>query len=100
MKISKAALTRLKRSDFWGEVLDVAKAWDYYLYAARNNTPARDDVALNEMIIKLGVIKMALNHITGKPYTFKQTETGYMLICPKDPADILLEGKRHIYKVV
>ena len=95
MKISNAAMTRLKKSDFWGEVLDTAKAWDYYLYAARHNTSAKDDVAQKEMSIRLNVIKKALKHIMGKPYEFKQTETGYMLVDPNDPNDVLLEGKRY-----
>ena len=96
MKISKAAMTRLKKSDFWIEALEVTKAWDYYLYAYKNRLPASNDEAMKEMSIKLGVIRKALSHILGKSYGFTQTDTGYILVNLNDPTDILLEGERYI----
>ena len=99
MKMSKAAMTRLKKSDFWVEVLEVTKAWDFYLHAERPDFSAKMgaafDVASVETSARLSVIKKALTHITGKHYTFVSTDDDYMLVDPNDPTDILLEGKRY-----
>jgi len=50
---------------------------------------------LKEMTMKADIIKKALKHIMGRPYEFKQTDEGYMVVNTTNPVDILLEGKRH-----
>ena len=91
-KISKAAMKRLKKSEFFHEVENVVKAWDYYLRNGnRHDNPDRKDA--EEMMHKWGMAKLALEHITGNIYGFSRDGVGnYSVVNERDYNDRIISG--------
>jgi hypothetical protein len=85
-KISKAAMGRLVRSEFFHEVEAVVKAWDWYLQ--KNDKPCAD-----EMMHKWFMAKPALKFITGETYAFSRDGNGnYYVVNEKDTGDRIIDG--------
>ena len=86
--MTKAAMNRLMKSDFFHEVCDTVKAWDYYMRVGNR-------VLADEMMHKWGMAKLALKHITGATYGFSRDLAGgtYSIVNEKDCNDILIHGE-------
>lgn len=63
--MTKAAKTRLEKSDFFHEVCDIIVAWDYYLHI-------NDRKSADECMHKWEIAKKALEFITGELYGFSR----------------------------
>lgn len=63
--MTKAAMTRLKKSDFFHKVCEIVVAWDYYLHIG-------DKESANECMHKWDMAKDALRFITGEIYGFSR----------------------------
>lgn len=86
-KLSKAAMKRLKESEFFHEVEEVVKAWDYYCRI--NDIPKS-----NEMMHKWGMAKLALEYITGNIYGFSRDGNGnYSIVNKRDYSDRIIRGR-------
>ena len=83
--MTKAAMKRLLKSDFFHEVEEVVKAWDYYL-------AIKDRKSSDEMMHKWSMAKLALEHITGNIYGFSRNGETYSIVNERDHNDILLAG--------
>jgi hypothetical protein len=84
--ISKAAMKRLMKSEFFHEVEEIVKAWDYYLLT--NNREAS-----KEMMHKWEIAKLALEFITGNLYGFSRNGVTYSIVNERDYEDRLIIGK-------
>jgi len=69
-KISKAAMTRLMKSDFFCEVLGTVKAWDYYVAVG-------DKELAGEMMSNWLMARSALEFITGNIYKLSRNGETY-----------------------
>ena len=85
--MTKAAMKRLLKSDFYHEVYAIIKAWDYYLRIDDKETA-------DEMMHKWSIAKLALEHITGKLYGFSRDSEGCSLVNERDYNDRLFVIKR------
>ena len=86
-KLSKAAKERLLRSDFFHEVEEVVKAWDYYCKIG-------DIPKSKEMRHEWRMAKLALEFITGNIYDFSRDLNGnYRVVNTRDCNDILIVGR-------
>lgn len=86
MALSKAAMKRLKDSEFFREVQDVVKAWDFYLATG-------DKESADEMMHKWSMAKLALEHITGNLYGFSRNGETYSIVNERDYNDRIILGK-------
>ena len=84
--MTKAAEARLRKSNFFREVVDIAGAWDYYLTIG-------DREAANEMMHKWEMAKLALEHITGNLYGFTRDGETYGIVNERDYNDRPITGK-------
>lgn len=84
--MTKAAMERLKKSDFFHEVEKTIKAWDYYL------SIGKDDLA-EDMMHKWLMAKLALEHITGNLYGFSRNGETYSVVNERDYSDRLIIGR-------
>jgi len=97
-KLSKAAMNRLLRSEFFHNVDDIVKAWDYYLLVIeqkRRNRLEYDDEkkCIDEMMHKWSVAKLALEFITGNIYDFSRDGNGnYSVVNEGDYSDRIISG--------
>lgn len=85
--MTKAAMTRLMKSEFFRNTCDVVTAWDYYLSNG-------DQEAANEMMHKWSVAKLALEVITGKVYGFSRTDKEIRIVNVADYTDELFVYKK------
>jgi hypothetical protein len=83
--MTKAAMKRLLKSEFFLEVQMVVKAWDYYLNAG-------DKELANEMMHKWEMAKLALEHITGNIYGFSRNGETYSIVNERDYGERLIVG--------
>jgi len=92
-KISKAAMKRLLKSKFFEEVLEVVKAWDYYLVVG-------DKEAADEMMHKWFMAKLALEFITGNSYSveFSRKRETYSIVNEQNYNDRLFTGLSFVQK--
>jgi hypothetical protein len=84
-RTSKAAMKRLLKSKFFHEVIEIVKAWDYYLITGER------DLA-KEMMDKWFVAKEALEFITGNVYEFSRNGTTYSIVNERNYDDRLFIG--------
>ena len=92
-RLSKASMGRLLKSDFFREVREIVKAWDYY-------SRTGDRKLADEMMGKWLVAKFALKHITGNWYTFTRNGSGsYGVVNENDSEDRLING-RNDYEII
>jgi hypothetical protein len=91
-KMTKASQNRLIKSEFFHEVRDVVKAWDYYLSIG-------DRKAADEMMYKWQIAKLALEHITGNLYSFFRDKCGtYFIFNECDHSDKIIFGRNEYKK--
>jgi len=83
--MTKAAMKRLLKSDFFHEVEAVVKAWDYYL-------AIEDKTSADEMMHKWHMAKSALEYITGNIYGFSRNGKTYSIVNERNYDDRLLTG--------
>jgi hypothetical protein len=83
--MTKAAMKRLLKSEFFHEVAEVVKAWDYYLTVG-------DRKSSDEMMHKWSMAKLALEHITGNIYGFSRNGETYSIVNKRDYNERLLIG--------
>jgi hypothetical protein len=83
--MSKAEMKRLRESEFFHEVEEVVKAWDYYL--TKNDREKSD-----EMMHKWEIAKLALEHITGNLYGFSRNGVTYSIVNERDYNDRIISG--------
>jgi len=96
-KLSKAAMDRLVKSEFFHEVESIVQAWDYYLLVIeqkRRNRIEYDDEkkCCNEMMHKWDVAKLALEFITGNIYGFSRNGETYGVVNERDYSDRIISG--------
>jgi len=84
-RTSKAAMRRLLKSNFFNEVIEIVKAWDYYLITGER------DLA-KEMMDKWFVAKEALEFITGNAYGFSRNGTTFSIVNKSNYDDRLFIG--------
>jgi len=84
-KISKAAMRRLLKSNFFNEVIGIVRALDYYLITGER------DLA-KEMMDKWFVAKEALKFITGNVYVFQRKGTTFSIVNKSNYDDRLFIG--------
>ena len=84
-RTSKAAMIRLLKSNFFCEVIEIVKAWDYYLATGER------DLA-KEMMGKWFVAKEALKFITGNVYGFSRDGTTFSILNESNYDDRLFVG--------
>ena len=84
-KISKAAMTRLLKSEFFCEVAQTVKAWDYYITIGDKNLA-------DEMMHKWLIAKSALEFITGNNYEFSRDGETYSIINEHNNNEKILVG--------
>ena len=84
--MTKAAMDRLVKSDFFREVCETVEAWDYYLHA-------KDREAADECMHKWMMAKLALKHITGKSYGFSRDGETVSIVNEADYSDTLFKTK-------
>jgi len=84
-KISKAAMKRLFKSKFFHEVIEIVKAWDYYLITGER------DLA-KEMMDKWFIAKSALEFITGNTYNFSRNGKIFSIVNERNNDEKLLIG--------
>ncbi len=77
MAMSKAAMQRLVKSEFFHEIRNVVAAWDYYL-------TIRDQEQADAMAEKWCMAKLALEHITGNLYGFSRNDETYSIVNERD----------------
>jgi len=80
--MTKAARDRLERSDFFHEVCETVRAWDYYL-----RTENKKDA--DECMHKWMISKLALEHITGETYGFSRNGETVSIVNERDYSDRL-----------
>jgi hypothetical protein len=80
--MTTAAMKRLRKSEFFSELVMVVKAWDYYL------TTGEKELA-NEMMHRWEMAKLALEHITGNIYGFSRNGETYSIVNERDYNDRL-----------
>ena len=86
--MTKAAMTRLKKSEFFHEVCEVVVAWDYYLHI-------NDRAAADEMMHKWSMAKLALEHITGNLYGFSRNGETVSIVNERDYSDRIFIATAH-----
>jgi hypothetical protein len=90
--MSKAAMKRLLRSEFFHNVEELVKAWDYYLGNNRKHAEQYRKEA-DEMMHKWDMAKLALEYITGNIYGFSRDGTGnYGIVNERDYSDRIIVG--------
>ena len=83
--MTKAAMERLLKSEFFHEVAEVVKAWDYYLTVG-------DRESADEMMHKWDMAKFALEYITGNLYGFSRNGETYGIVNERDYNERILIG--------
>lgn len=83
--MTKAALKRLLKSEFFHEVEEVVKAWDYYLTIGNRKLA-------DEMMIRFSIAKLALEHITGISYGFSRNGETYSVVNEKNQEEKIISG--------
>ncbi len=78
--MTKAAMMKLKKSDFYHEVCEIVVAWDYYLHI-------NDKVSADECMHKWDMAKKALEYITGKLYGFSRNGETVSIVNERDYDD-------------
>jgi hypothetical protein len=88
--MTKAAMTRLKQSEFFHEVCDVVVAWDYYLHIG-------DKKSADECTYKWSMAKKALQFITGELYGFSRNGETVSIVNERNYDDriFITEAHRH-----
>jgi len=97
-KLSKTAMNRLKNSEFFHDIENTVKAWDYYLLDVeqkRRNGLEYDAKPINEMLCKWEVQKLALEYITGNLYGFSRNGDTYSVVNERDYNDRIISGSNH-----
>ena len=84
-EMSKAAMKRLLKSEFFKETAETVQAWDYYL------TEGNKELA-DEMMREWFVAKLALEHITGKSYELSRNGETFSIVNEKNRGDIIVAG--------
>jgi len=83
--MTKKTMNEFLKSEFYREVCEIIKAWDYYM---KTKDPTAD-----EMMHKWCVAKLAIKHITGKTYGFSRDGHGnYSIVNERDYSDRLCQG--------
>lgn len=87
--MTKAAMERLKRSEFFHTTCEVVTAWDYYLYT-------KNKEAADEMMHKWEIAKLALELITGETYGFSRNGETVSIVNERDYNDriFITDAKR------
>lgn len=83
--MTKAAMTRLMKSEFFHTTCEVVMAWDYYLHEG-------DRQAADEMMYKWQMAKLALEHITGEIYGFSRDGETVRIVNEADCNDVLFSA--------
>lgn len=78
--MTKAAMDRLIKSDFWHGVCENVVAWDYYLYT-------NDQESATECMHRWDVAKQALEYITGNLYGFSRNGETVSIVNERDYSD-------------
>ena len=95
-KLSKAAIKRLRESEFFHEVEETVKAWDFYLgkgygVCIEKNQHRKE---CEEMMNKWLMAKSALEFITGNLYGFSRDGTGnYSVVNERDYNERIIVGR-------
>jgi len=84
--MTKAAMTRLNKSEFFREVRDVIVAWDYALYS-------KDRETSDALMHKWEMAKLALEFITGDTYGFSRNDETISLVNERNYDDRLFVAK-------
>jgi len=94
-KLSKTAMNRLKNSEFFHDIENTVKAWDYYLLDVeqkRRNNLEYDTKPVDEMMRKWEVQKVALKYITGNLYGLSRNGDTYSVVNERDYNDRIISG--------
>jgi hypothetical protein len=83
--MTKTALKRLKKSEFFSELRMTVQAWDYYL-------KTKDYKTADQMALEWKMAKLALRHITGNDYNMESWNGIFRVINSKDRNDVLFQG--------
>jgi len=99
-KISKAEMNRLRKSEFFHNVEEIVKAWDYYLLVIeqKQNENLEYDYekeAVDEMMHKWEVAKLALEFITGNLYGLSRNREVYSVVNERDYNDRIITGSNY-----
>lgn len=86
--MTKAAKTRLEKSDFFHEVCDIIVAWDYYLHI-------NDRESADECMHKWEMAKKALEFITGELYGFSRNGETVSIVNERNYDDRIFIHKAH-----
>ncbi len=106
-QLSKAAMDRLVRSEFFHTVRDMVGAWDYYLMEYRAYRVEDAERAMKAqrdadvMMHQWAIAKLALKHITGNIYSFTRNGEGdYAVVNEDDCNDRIIIGRNDYKKEV
>ena len=83
--MTKAAMQRLKKSDFFREVCALVIAWDYYLRTKNDN-------AVDECANRWSIAQLALQHITGNMYRFARNDETVSIVNMYDRNDTIFSS--------
>jgi|GEM_PF-3442957 len=86
--MTKAAMNRLEKSDFFHEACENVKAWDYYLHVG-------DTVRADECMHNWLVAKSALEFITGNLYGISRNGETVSIVNERDDNDRLFTTAVH-----
>jgi len=88
-----AAMKRLKKSEFFHEVEETVKAWDFYLGKGYGVYVEKHRKEADEMMHKWGMAKLALEFITGNLYGFSRDGEGnYSVVNERDYNERIIVG--------
>lgn len=80
--MTKAAMNRLIKSEFFHEVCEQVVAWDYYLRK-------KDQESADKCMERWFMAKVALQFITGKCYAFSRNDESVSIVNEADYTDVL-----------
>ena len=80
--MTKAAMDRFLKSEFYYRTCEVVQAWDFYLRS-------KNEQSADECEHEWRMAKVALEHVTGKTYGISRTDEGFAIVNKSDLSDVL-----------